>query len=174
MRHALSVASECAPLVKTGGLADVVGALPAALAGTGWRMRVILPAYPQLSHLADGPAVLEEADLFGGPGRLVRAEAAGLSQLAVNRFSADPGEQLPLAYHYHDEQEEAFFVVAGTMHVETPERTYEVPAGSLFAADPNSPHRAYNAEDADGDLTVLAIGAPQTEGDAHAYDPEAP
>ena len=31
----LSVASECVPLVKTGGLADVVGALPAALATTG-------------------------------------------------------------------------------------------------------------------------------------------
>ena len=100
--------------------------------------------------------------------------SAGLSNVAVNRYRATPGQQLPLAYHYHDEQEEAFFVVSGTMHVETPERTYEVPAGSLFAADPDSPHRAYNAEDADGDLTVLAVGAPQTEGDAHAYDPEEP
>ncbi|HSJ78094.1 MAG TPA: glycogen/starch synthase, partial [Erythrobacter sp.] len=31
----LSVASEAAPLVKTGGLADVAGALPAALAAQG-------------------------------------------------------------------------------------------------------------------------------------------
>ncbi|NJS39555.1 MAG: starch synthase, partial [Rhodobacteraceae bacterium] len=41
----LSVASECVPLVKTGGLADVVGALPGALAGLGWDMRVLLPCY---------------------------------------------------------------------------------------------------------------------------------
>ena len=31
----LSVASEAVPLIKTGGLADVAGALPAALAGQG-------------------------------------------------------------------------------------------------------------------------------------------
>ena len=42
----LSVASECFPLVKTGGLADVVGALPAALAPLGVEMRVLLPGYP--------------------------------------------------------------------------------------------------------------------------------
>ncbi|PKP72743.1 MAG: hypothetical protein CVT84_17150, partial [Alphaproteobacteria bacterium HGW-Alphaproteobacteria-6] len=34
----LSVASESVPLVKTGGLADVVGALPGALAPLGWRL----------------------------------------------------------------------------------------------------------------------------------------
>ena len=37
----LSVASECVPLVKTGGLADVVGALPGALGRLGWEMRVL-------------------------------------------------------------------------------------------------------------------------------------
>jgi hypothetical protein len=46
MRNALSVASECAPLIKTGGLADVAGALPAALAPQGWRLRTLLPGYP--------------------------------------------------------------------------------------------------------------------------------
>jgi len=35
MRAALSVTSECAPLVKTGGLADVAGALPGAMAAEG-------------------------------------------------------------------------------------------------------------------------------------------
>ena len=55
----LSVASECAPLVKTGGLADVVGALPAALARQGWDMRVLLPAYRALR----GPAAQESAYL---------------------------------------------------------------------------------------------------------------
>ena len=39
----LSVASEMYPLVKTGGLADVVGALPAALAPEGIRIRTLLP-----------------------------------------------------------------------------------------------------------------------------------
>ena len=37
MIKALSVASECAPLVKTGGLADVAGALPLALAPLAWQ-----------------------------------------------------------------------------------------------------------------------------------------
>lgn len=42
----LSVASEAVPLVKTGGLADVAGALPAALAGHGVEMVTLLPGYP--------------------------------------------------------------------------------------------------------------------------------
>jgi starch synthase len=44
----LFVTSEIAPLIKTGGLADVSAALPAALHGMGLDMRVLLPGYPQV------------------------------------------------------------------------------------------------------------------------------
>jgi starch synthase len=42
----LFVTSEFAPLIKTGGLADVSGSLPLALRGLGVDVRVLLPAYP--------------------------------------------------------------------------------------------------------------------------------
>jgi starch synthase len=45
MARILMVASEAAPFVKTGGLGDVLGALPAALARRGEQVAVILPRY---------------------------------------------------------------------------------------------------------------------------------
>ena len=39
------VASEVAPYSKTGGLADVVGSLPTALAARGHRVMVVAPRY---------------------------------------------------------------------------------------------------------------------------------
>ncbi len=81
----LSVASECVPLIKTGGLADVVGALPAALDPLGWQMRTLLPAYRALRpHLAGMTEVLREADLFGGPARVMAGMVAGLDLLLLD------------------------------------------------------------------------------------------
>jgi starch synthase len=50
----LFVAAEMAPFAKTGGLADVVGALPQALARRGHRVCVVVPLYPS-SRLAGIP-----------------------------------------------------------------------------------------------------------------------
>ena len=44
----LHVAAEMYPLLKTGGLADVVGALPPAQTQLGTNARVILPAFPSV------------------------------------------------------------------------------------------------------------------------------
>ena len=50
-------ASECVPFSKTGGLADVVGALPRALAALGHEVSVFLPRYKQ-TKLAQAQTVL--------------------------------------------------------------------------------------------------------------------
>ena len=61
----LFAASEALPLVKTGGLADVAGALPGALAALGVDVRVVLPAYRgTLAQLVD-PVRLGELDVRG-------------------------------------------------------------------------------------------------------------
>jgi starch synthase len=64
----LAVASEMSPLVKTGGLADVVGALPGALRAEGVETRTLIPGYPQaIAALGRGETALALDDLFGGP-----------------------------------------------------------------------------------------------------------
>jgi starch synthase len=45
--HIVFAASECVPFAKTGGLADVLGALPAAVAALGHQVTVYLPRYKQ-------------------------------------------------------------------------------------------------------------------------------
>ena len=50
-------ASECVPFSKTGGLADVVGALPQALAALGHNVSVYLPNYRQ-THLTGAKVLL--------------------------------------------------------------------------------------------------------------------
>jgi starch synthase len=68
----LSVASEAAPLVKTGGLADVAGALPAALAAQGVEVTTLLPGYPAvLAKLGKTRAVHKWDALLGTPARLL-------------------------------------------------------------------------------------------------------
>src|SRR3989454_12623045 len=44
-RKVLLIGSEALPFAKTGGLADVLGALPPALARLGWDVTVALPKY---------------------------------------------------------------------------------------------------------------------------------
>lgn len=63
----LHVVSEVTPWVKTGGLADVAAALPAALCAIGERARVLVPGYPGVLD-AIGPfeTIWEDPNFFGG------------------------------------------------------------------------------------------------------------
>ncbi len=80
----LHVASEVYPLVKTGGLADVVAALPAALAGQGADVRLLLPGLPPvLDAVQHARPVLDIGNCFGALRvRLLLARMPG-SQLPV-------------------------------------------------------------------------------------------
>jgi len=85
MIEVLSVASEVYPLIKTGGLADVVGALPAALADHDVSMRTLIPGYPAVTgRLMGGRVVAELADLHGGPARLIAARVDGLDLIVLD------------------------------------------------------------------------------------------
>ena len=80
----LAVASECVPLIKTGGLADVVGALPGALAGAGIAVTTLLPGYPAvLAAIGDAPVAMVLPDRFGAA-RLLRAKVQGSELLVLD------------------------------------------------------------------------------------------
>ncbi len=81
----LAVTSEVYPLVKTGGLADVAGALPKALEAFGVRVRTLLPAYAEvLPQLSRPRTVASFGDWYGGPARLLAARAAGLELFVLD------------------------------------------------------------------------------------------
>ena len=85
MIRILAVASEVFPLVKTGGLADVVGALPDALKPHGVEMRVLVPGYPAVTAALRKTEVLHSyAKLFGGKATLVAGSAAGLNLIVLD------------------------------------------------------------------------------------------
>lgn len=83
----LSVASEAVPIVKTGGLADVVGALPGALAPHGVETTTLLPGYPAVlaaigSARARRPVHTWDS-LVGTPARLLSGTLDGTHPLLV-------------------------------------------------------------------------------------------
>ncbi|OYZ18389.1 MAG: starch synthase, partial [Novosphingobium sp. 16-62-11] len=106
----LSIASEAVPLIKTGGLADVAGALPAAVAPHGVEMTTILPGYPAVMkalsrpRLPGYPAVMKALSrpravhawdsLLGEKARLVSGKIDGHPLLVVDApafFQRDGG-----------------------------------------------------------------------------------
>jgi starch synthase len=83
--NVLAVVSEIFPLIKTGGLADVAGALPGALAAESVAVRSLVPGYPAvLGALLGGVTVARLHDLFGGEAHIIAAKAAGLDLFVID------------------------------------------------------------------------------------------
>ena len=81
----LAVTPEIYPLIKTGGLADVTGALPLALAKLGVTTRTLIPGYPVVMNaFKKGKALHKYAVLQGGKAAIYRASVAGLDLLVLD------------------------------------------------------------------------------------------
>ncbi|NDW05197.1 glycogen synthase GlgA [Jiella pacifica] len=84
----LSIASEVFPLIKTGGLADVAGALPGALAAHGCDVVTMLPGYPVvMQEIARAKAEVEAfqlAPVLGCEARILACELAGLKLFVLD------------------------------------------------------------------------------------------
>ena len=93
----LSVTSEIYPLIKTGGLADVTGALPKALAAEGVDMRTLVPGYPAvLGALEEAQELLTFPGLFG-TARLFAGKSHGLTLYVLDApiSMAAPATRIP-------------------------------------------------------------------------------
>ncbi len=75
----LSAASEFFPLLKTGGLGDVVGALPKALTAFGVSTTTILPGYPAVIEGLPRLQKVSDLELLGESATLLAGEYDGLS-----------------------------------------------------------------------------------------------
>jgi starch synthase len=66
----LHAAAEVYPWVKTGGLADVLGALPQALVAAGGDVRLLLPGFPAVLDALEGARVVGELGAMFGAARV--------------------------------------------------------------------------------------------------------
>ena len=100
----LFVASECSPFIKTGGLADVIGSIPKALATDGIEVKVLIPAYRALQGLAAAGRTLSRYDnLFGGKAEIKSISAEELELLLlVAPHLYDRGGNIYVGAHGND------------------------------------------------------------------------
>ena len=81
-------------------------------------------------------------------------QALGVKAFGVNAIVYPPGADGVL--HYHDEQDELYFVHRGTARFEIGDDVREIGAGALVHVESTTPRRVTNA--GDGDLVLLVIG----------------
>jgi mannose-6-phosphate isomerase-like protein (cupin superfamily) len=96
--------------------------------------------------------------------------ALGVTAFGVNAIVMPPGYDGFL--HYHDTQDELYFVHRGTARFEVDGEVRELRPGGIVHVESTTPRKVSNA--GDDDLVVLVIGGKggYVERDGHLVDPE--
>jgi len=96
--------------------------------------------------------------------------ALGVTAFGVNVVVMPPGYDG--FHHYHDTQDELYFVHRGTAHVEVGGETRELGPGGLLHVESTTPRTVSNARD-DEDLVLLVVGGKDgyVQRDGHLVDP---
>ena len=108
-------------------------------------------------------------ELGDGPGFRKVRRGLGVTAFGVNAIVFPPGYEGFL--HFHDEQDELYFVHTGTARVEVGGELRELGPGGLVHVESTTPRRVSNASATD-DLVVLVIGGKggYVERDGHLVD----
>ena len=97
-------------------------------------------------------------------------KALGVSAFGVNGLVYPPGYEG--IWHYHDAQDELYFVHRGTARVEVEDEVRELGPGGLFHAEATTPRRVSNA--GQEDLVLFIVGGKEgyVERDGHLVNDE--
>jgi quercetin dioxygenase-like cupin family protein len=109
-------------------------------------------------------------ELGEGPGFRKIRRALGVQAFGVNAIVYPPRYEGP--EHYHDTQDELYFVHRGTIRVDVGGESRELGEGGLFHCSSTTPRRISNASDEDAIVYVVGGKDGYVERDGHLVDPE--
>lgn len=111
---------------------------------------------------------LRDTSPKGSPMRWVMTrDAVGSTQVAVSRFTFEPGARMPFG-HRHRVQEEVYLVVGGSGTFKLDDERVPVVEGDVIRVAPET-MRAYEAGP-DG-LDLVCVGGPRPRGNDSEHDP---
>ena len=87
------------------------------------------------------------------------SESLGTKHVSINYFELGRGDSFGFCYHRHHDQEEVFYVLAGTATFDTESGEVTVSEGEAIRFTPGEFQRGTNHEDER--VVALAIGAPR-------------
>jgi len=114
-------------------------------------------AFTSLDELGDGPGF-----------RKIRS-ALGVTAFGVNAVVYSPGHDG--FEHYHDTQDELYFVHRGRVRVEVGGETRDVAEGGIFHVESTTPRKVSNPFDEDAVLFIVGGCNGYVERDGHLVDP---